>query len=45
MMRFWVSIGTAFTVFCYHYKDRKDTMATIQDQKHQPSLHLSKHQD
>lgn len=32
-------------VFFYHYKDRKDTMATIQDQKHQPSLHLSKHQD
>ena len=32
-------------VFCYHYKERKDTMATSQDQKHQPSLHLSKHRD
>lgn len=32
-------------VFCYHYKERKDTMATIQDQKHQPRLHLSRHRD
>lgn len=32
-------------VFCYHYKERKDTTATIQDQKHQPSLHLSRHRD